>query len=74
MPQDQESNVSGGSNGQSQGSGSSASKKRKRQNGSQGAGVADSQGAVVEIEEDEPAQLIAMQPVSRLLGFLLPGS
>ena len=68
MWQDQESDASGGSNGgRSQGSGSSASKKRKRQHSNKGAGDADSRGAVIDIEGDEPAQLIALHPVSCLL-------
>ncbi|KAL3135513.1 hypothetical protein ABBQ38_005993 [Trebouxia sp. C0009 RCD-2024] len=64
--EDQESDASGSSNGRSRGSGSSASKKRKRQSGNTGAGVADSRGAMIEIEGDEPAQLITMQPVKLL--------
>ena len=70
----QESDASGGS-GRSRGSGSSASKKRKREDGSKGA----SAEALVEIEGDEPAQLITMQPVSYLLALpnariLMPAS
>ena len=64
--QDQGSDASGGS-GKSRGSGSSAGKKRKRESGSKGRAGAE---AVIEVEGDEPAQLITMQPVSHLLPLL----
>ena len=61
MLQDQDSDASG----RSPGSGSSA-KKRKGERGSKGKASAE---AVIEIEGDEPAQLMTMQPVSHLLAL-----